>query len=341
MSQRSGTVQTVLGSIEPARLGITLTHEHLLLDLRLPQNRGDGGAEITLEISGRNRRYPNENPRNSLLTDVALAVSELGEFKAAGGGAIVEATSIGLLRDPEGLREISAATGVHVVMGCSYYYQPYHPEQVAGLSVEDITAEIVRDITEGAGGSGVRAGIIGEVGLGWPHHPDEIKALRASAVAQQETGAALLIHPGRNPASPLAAIAIVREARGDPGRTIMSHIDRTLFSDADMRELAETGCTLEFDLFGQESSYYAHGPIDMPNDAVRIDHLIRLIGQGFRDRLVIAQDICHKHGLKAYGGDGYSHILENVVPVMKRKGMGQDDIDAILVHNPARILAFQ
>ncbi|MCH8883271.1 MAG: hypothetical protein IIA41_07210, partial [SAR324 cluster bacterium] len=258
-----------------------------------------------------------------------------------GGGAIVEATSIGLLRDPEGLRETSAATGVHVVMGGSDYYQPYHPEQVAGLSVEDITAEIVRDITEGAGGSGVRAGIIGEVGLGWPHHPDEIKALRASAVAQQETGAALLIHPGRNPASPLAAIAIVREARGDPGRTIMSHIDRTLFSGADMRELAETGCTLEFDLFGQESSYYAHGPIDMPNDAVRIDHLIRLIGQGFRDRLVIAQDICHKRGLKAYGGDGYSHILENVVPVMKRKGMGQDDIDAILVHNPARILAFQ
>ena len=87
MSQRSGTVQTVLGPIEPEQLGITLTHEHLLLDLRLPRARSDAGAEISLETSGRNRRHSSENPNNSLLADVALAVSELGEFKQAGGGA--------------------------------------------------------------------------------------------------------------------------------------------------------------------------------------------------------------------------------------------------------------
>ena len=340
MSQRSGQVQTVLGPIAPGDLGQTLTHEHLLIALRQPDRRDDSGSEITLQNSGRNRRHGADNPNNVLLDDVALIAEELGEFKRLGGRSVVDATSIGLRRAPEGLRRIAEITGVHVVMGCSYYYQPYHPPEMESLSEREIVEEIVRDITEGVDGTGVRAGIIGEVGLGWPHHPHEIKALRASAVAQQETGAALLIHPGRDTRSPLGAMDVVREAGGDPARTIMSHIDRTLFSDQAMRALADTGCVLEFDLFGQESSFYAHGEIDMPNDAIRIDHIMRLIRQGHRERLVIAQDICHKHALKAFGGEGYSHILENVLPVMRRKGMGEDDIEALLIHNPARLLPF-
>jgi phosphotriesterase-related protein len=106
-----------------------------------------------------------------------------------------------------------------------------------------------------------------------------------------------------------------------------------------MVELARTGCYLEFDLFGQESSYYPLAQIDMPNDATRVDHLRRLIDEGFGERLLIAHDICRKTSLVAYGGDGYAHILENVVPLMHRKGMTQPQIDAILLHNPARVLA--
>jgi phosphotriesterase-related protein len=339
-SRRSGFVQTVLGLIEPGQLGITLTHEHLLLDLRLPDKRDDPGWPITLENSGRNRRHPNENPRNACLTSVQEALEELADFRRRGGGALVEATSIGLARDARGLKAIAEAARIHVVMGSSYYVQAYHPREVADRSEREIAAEIVRDLTEGVDETDVRAGIIGEVGLSWPHHRDEVKVLRASATAQRESGAPLLIHPGRHRDSPLEAMRIVKEAGGDPARTIMSHIDRTLFTDADMRALAETGCCLEFDLFGQESSFYTHAPIDMPNDAVRIDHLMRLIRQGFRDQLVIAHDICHKHGLVRYGGEGYGHILENVLPMMRRKGMREEDLDAILVRNPARLLAF-
>ncbi|MCH8883904.1 MAG: aryldialkylphosphatase, partial [SAR324 cluster bacterium] len=94
------------------------------------------------------------------------------------------------------------------------------------------------------------------------------------------------------------------------------------------------------DLFGHESSYYPLAPIDMPNDATRIDHLMALIEAGYRDRLLVAHDICHKHRMRKYGGDGYSHLLENVLPVMRRKGMSEDDVQALFAANPARIMAF-
>jgi phosphotriesterase-related protein len=78
----------------------------------------------------------------------------------------------------------------------------------------------------------------------------------------------------------------------------------------------------------------------MPNDATRINFIIGLIERGYRDKLLVSEDICHKTQLAKYGGDGYSHILENVLPMMRRKGMSDEDIDAITIHNPARILAF-
>lgn len=340
MSHLSGNVQTVLGPINPTAMGQTLTHEHLLLDISAPETRNDPGEPITLENSGRFRRHAGLNPFNLRLTSEAEATEEMRHFKAAGGGTIVEATSMGLCRDPEGLRRIAQASGVHVVMGASYYVHNYHPPEVASMTEADITDVIVRDVTEGVGDTGIKAGLIGEVGLFWPMHTDEIKVLRASARAQQETGAPLMIHPGRDTAAPLEAMRIVHEAGGDAHRTIMAHIDRTLFSLESMVALARTGCYLEFDLFGKESSFYPLAPIDMPNDAMRIDHLMRLIEAGYRDQLVIAHDICFKTCLMKYGGDGYEHILKNVVPVMRRKGMSEDDISAILVHNPARIMTF-
>ena len=347
MGERAGKVQTVLGPVEPGELGNTQTHEHLLIDLS-PRGadagpasvRGRSTEPIRLENYGWIRRNWNSHPDNMKLLSEADAIAEMHLYKSSGGGTVVDATSIGIARDPLGLARIARATGVHVVMGAGYYVAAYHPPEVDELTEARITEQIVGDIADGVDGTGLRAGIIGEIGLTWPVHPNEAKVLRAAARAQVQTGAPLLIHPGRDPRAPLDAMRIVREAGGDAERTIMSHIDRTLFNLDDMRELAATGCYVELDLFGQESSYYPLGPIDMPNDATRIDYLRGLIEAGYRDKLVIAQDICKKMNLTKYGGEGYNHILENVVPVMRRKEMTAADIDAILIHNPARILAF-
>lgn len=347
MSARSGKVQTVLGLVEPAMLGHTQTHEHLLVDLSarvagdVPATlRARAMEPIRLDNYAFMRRHSSVNPDNLRLLSEQDAVAEMLRYRAAGGGAVVDATSIGIARDPGGLARIARASGVHIIMGSGYYVAAYQPPEVDQLTEEQITARIVADITAGADGSGVRSGIIGEIGLTWPVHPNEEKVLRAATRAQTATGAALLIHPGRDSRAPLDAIRIVREAGGDLTRTIISHIDRTLFHLEDMLALAATGCLVEFDLFGQESSYYPLAPIDMPNDATRVDYLIGLTRAGHREQLVIAQDICHKVHLTMYGGEGYQHILENVLPLMRRKGLSAGDIEAITVRNPARILAF-
>jgi phosphotriesterase-related protein len=225
-------------------------------------------------------------------------------------------------------------------MGTGYYTAACHPAEIEGLAPEQIADILVDEFKNGVGNTGVRPGIIGEIGLDWPLHPKEEKALRAAALAQMETGAALNIHPGRSPEAPLDAVRIVKETGGDPARAVMSHIDRTLFTLDAVLELAQTGCYLEYDLFGQESSYYPIADIDMPNDATRIDYLMALIERGYRDKILISQDICHKTQLSRYGGDGYNHILDNVLPIMRRKGMTDGDIEAVTLKNPARMLAF-
>jgi phosphotriesterase-related protein len=341
MSNRTGKIQTVLGLIEPAELGFTQTHEHLLCSLIPAALREEYvGEPITLENVGYLRKNWLANPENLHLSSEPEAIDELNLFKQSGGGAIVELTVIGIGRDPEGLARISRATGVHVVMGAGFYNAGHHPPEIANLSEEEICKMLVDELDTGVGDSGIRPGIIGEIGLDWPVYDSEAKVLRAAAMAQRATGAALNIHPGRAPEAPLDAIRIVKEAGGDPERTVMSHIDRTLFTNDDVLALAETGCYIEYDLFAQESSYYPITDIDMPNDGTRVDKLIMLIRHGYRDKLLVSMDICHKTQLSTYGGEGYSHILDYVLPIMRRKGMTSEDIDAITVRNPARMLAF-
>jgi phosphotriesterase-related protein len=208
-------------------------------------------------------------------------------------------------------------------------------------SEDAIVDEIVRDILDGVGQSGVRAGVIGEVGCSWPLTPNERKVLRASGRAQRRTGAPLLIHPGRHEGAPAEIVAVLRDVAADLSRTIIGHIERTIFERSKLRKLAATGCVLEFDLFGREHSYYKHAPhIDMINDAQRLQLIAWLIGEGHGRQIVMAQDTAAKSHLVRYGGCGYAHILQNIVPRMRSRGVKDEDIQAMLVETPKRILAF-
>jgi phosphotriesterase-related protein len=95
---------------------------------------------------------------------------------------------------------------------------------------------------------------------------------------------------------------------------------------------------LEWDLFGQESSYYRLADIDMPNDAMRLRAIRRLVDRGHLAQVVVSHDICYRSRLVRYGGHGYGHIFANVVPLMRRRGFTESEIAAILVDNPRRLL---
>ena len=343
----AGKAQTVLGPVPADKLGVSLTHEHLLVDLGSTFHPPEDASSysyayqpVTMENLWWVRYNYGGNKDNMELLDEDTAIAEATRFKRSGGSTIVDATSVGIKRDPLGLARIARATGLNVIMGSGYYVYDYQPASIAEKSEDDIVEEIVRDITEGVGDTGIKAGVIGEVGCSWPLYENERKSLRAAARAQVITGAPLLIHPGRNPQAPLEIMEIVRESGGDPTRTIMSHVDRTIFDNDTLDKLAETGCFIEFDLFGSETTFYPFSPIDMPNDGKRLDFFLHLREQSRLGQALMAQDICNKHRLTRYGGHGYAHILENVTPIMRRKGFSADEIDRIMVGNPARALAF-
>jgi phosphotriesterase-related protein len=325
-----GTVQTVLGPVPPEKLGPTMIHEHLLIDFTctfIPPTGADeevrAHESITLENIGWVRYNPYKNKDNLILLEEETAIEEASLYKQVGGGTIVDVTTLGIGRDPLGLSRIAQATGLNIVTGAGYYIDAVHPENMDDLEESSIAEQIANEIRVGVDGTDVKAGLIGEIGCSWPLTPNERKVLRASAAAQRETGAAILIHPGRDATAPREILEILGDAGADIGRTIMAHLDRTIADLDTLLDLARSGCYLEYDLFGSECSYYSLADFfDMPNDAQRMDFLERR----------------HKHSLVKYGGHGYGHILENIAPRMEKRGFSEESIRSILVENPARAL---
>ena len=343
-----GKVQTVLGPVEPSELGATTTHEHLIIDFRFMFREPEGAdaqqlarEEITLENRGWIAYNHYSSLPNLLLTDVDTAVEEARLFKTAGGGTIVDATTIGIGRDPVGLARVAREAGINVVMGAGFYVDAVHPADMDSRTEDDLARRIVEDIEQGADGTDVRAGVIGEVGCTWPMTNNERKSLRASAVAQQETGAAILIHPGRHETAPMEIIEVLDEAGADVGRVIMGHLDRTIAEFDALKSLTETGCYLEWDLFGNESSHYPLADMDMPSDSQRMDFIKRAVDElGCGDRIVMAHDICTRHRMIKYGGHGYGHIFENIAPRMRRRRFSEEQVRALTQDNAAKVLTF-
>jgi phosphotriesterase-related protein len=354
-NELGGKVQTVLGLISPEELGITLPHEHCVHDASTWFEEPTASSErllahqpVSLENLGWVRYHPAKNLDNLRLLDERLAIKETLRYKYAGGNSIVDVTSTGLGRDPLGLARISRATGLNIVMGTGYYVEQAVPSGLE-LTEETMAEEMVRDILEGVGKTGIRAGIIGELGMEWPTGNWEKMVLRAAAKAQNQTGAPVSIHLGKSPDSPFEVIEVLSSAGADISRVVLCHVARTIFDHETLVRLAKTGCYIEYDTFSIEGFgesvrmvFSEANPIkaDWPSDAQRVNAIMALIDDGFLNQILISSDMCRKHRLWSYGGPGFAHILENVVPLMREKGMPEEHIRTLLVENPQRLLQF-
>ncbi|XP_060638318.2 phosphotriesterase-related protein isoform X1 [Anolis sagrei] len=349
MSSQRGKIQTVLGLIKPSQLGSTLTHEHLTMSFSCCYYPPPSGQEELSEksIEMKNlfwlKQNPYSNKENLLLYQETDAVKEeLLHYKAAGGGAIVENTTTGLMRDVKTLKQFAEETGVHIIAGAGFYVDATHSPETRAMSVEQLTDVIINEVLNGADGTDIKCGVIGEIGCSWPLTESENKVVQATAHAQSQLGCPVIIHPGRHSDSPFQIMRVFQEAGGDVSKTVMSHLDRTIFDEKKLLEFARLGCYLEYDLFGTEFISYQMCPdIDMPSDNERILRIRMLIDEGYEDKLLIAHDIHTKNRLKKYGGHGYSHILENIVPKMLVRGISQNQINQILVANPKQWLTFK
>ena len=349
----NGQVQTVLGTISPEALGVAMTHEHVLVDLTKlvdePTNAWEKGLAhqpVSLENLWWIRSNPLHNYDNQQLVDEETAIHEVMMFKRAGGNTIMDATSKGIGRDPVGMARVSRATGVNIIMGAGYYIEKCYPPEsnLESRSEEDIAQEIVQELTEGVDGTGIKAGMIGEVGCTWPITKTERKVLRASVRAALQTGAPMMIHPGHESTtsgqSPLQILEVLREAGANLRHTIMCHVDTRVDDFKDLRTLAEAGLYIAYDDFGLERESFRWKLADIPNDAQRIDLLKQLIAEGFGKQMLLSLGVSSKVRITRYGGHGYSHLLLNVLPRMRVKGISEEDIHTILLENPKRAFQF-
>lgn len=344
--QSARSVMTVLGPVPADVLGITMVHEHVFFDLRtyfmVAEDDPDGAAAeapLTPERLWWLRSHPMNSRPNLVHNDVDLAAAEVAHFKAAGGGTLVDVTTVGIAPNPRGLVEVSRRTGVHIVAGTGFYIQGSYPAEVTELSTEAIADHLRRELLEGMAGTGVRAGLIGELGVGNHPSPFELRLLTAVAQVQRELGCAVSLHPAWGPEGALTAARCAEEAGLDPSRTALSHLDNRFRDDLVLyREAGRRGFFLDLDCFGRDC-YYPHVNTQLPSDAERIRVVQGLLDVGLARQLLFAQDICFTHELVANGGHGYAHVLRTIRPRLLRSGVGSETLVQILVANPRAWLA--
>jgi len=331
-------VMTVIGASDADKLGITLAHEHLFIDLR---NQFKGSEEASHErepFAEENLEKLRTDPYavrdNLVLNDVEISVDEVQKFKASGGNSIVDCTSNGIGRCPAKLREVAVRTGVNIIAGSGYYTHDTHPPEMGVWRVEEIADRMLKDFFDGIDGTDVKAGVIGEIGTSNPVHPDENKNLIAAGIVFRQTGAAVHVHTDPWGKTGLGISDLLIKNRVDPGRTVICHTDVMLDMNY-IRSLLKRGVLVEFDNFGKE--FHPDESHVFARDSERIQAVKILADEGYEKQILITNDICLKVMLHYYGGSGYDNILANVVPAMKKQGIGEDLINLFLLDNPRRL----
>lgn len=309
-------VQTVLGPIDPADLGLTLPHEHTQIALWQIPDRWDYWQ---------------------LTRDRETILHELAAFRDAGGRTLVDLTLPGVGRDPDWLVDLSQASGLHLVMGCGWYRGAYYPAEalIDRRSVEALADELVQEATLGVGESGVRPGIIGEIGTDKPWlSAQEERVHRAAGRAARRSGLAITTHAVLSPVG-FDQLRIFEDEGADPARVVIGHADSYPVLEHYLAIL-ERGASVEFDFLGMTfSATERHG------EGRVVELLCELLARGHVDRILLSQDVCHDSQLLRYGGQGYTYLVRTFLPRLRSAGVSQAEIETMTVANPRRLLTIE
>ncbi len=302
-------IQTVTGPIDAADLGVTLAHEHVLLD----------GWDMF-------------GTYDAILDDEALATDELALARQAGVRTMVDCTNTGLGRDADALRRVSESSGVTIVMGAGWYRRAVYPAYIRESDVDELAERLVTELTTGVDGTDVRAGFIGEIGT--ERHriaAAEERVFRAAARAQRRTGVAIWTHTTNAGDLALEQVELLTSEGVPMDRIVVSHVgDRITFDR--LGALAATGVFLSIDNIGYVGNGY-------PADDVRARNVVRLLEAGHLDRVLLSGDTCTRSMLTAYGGAGYGRVMSSFVPLLRTFGVDDAAVERMFVANPARALA--
>lgn len=345
----SSYVQTVLGRLPIEQMGFTLPHEHLFWDIRFyldasvdPQDASDPrNAPLAMELLGHVHYHMYEYADNLVQQDVETAARELQWFRESGGGTVCDCSVTGMGRFPEKVREASAKSGVNVLLGTGAYCGYTLPAWMDRMDADEMAGLFVEELRNGIRGTDVRCGFIGEIGINEGFPASDRRSLAAAAIAQRETGAALLIHqPGLEKRAD-EIFRIITDNGGNLDKTIMCHCD-PLMDDPDYIDgMAKSGANISFDFFGLEIVMTLKGyrNLWLPTDRQRIAAVAEQIGRGNLNRLFLSHDTVYKSMLRSYGGFGYAHLQRDMLPLMLAEGYEAEWLRQMTEYNPQRVFA--
>ena len=314
-------INSVLGPIQVEQLGTTLIHEHLGI--------GWPGWELDTEDFDRRK-------------DGARIVKRLREIRDLGIRSIVDPCPMELGRDPEFAAEMSDKSGIQIVVATGLYNDALGiPVHFRLMDVDGIAEIYAKEIQDGIGETGIRAGIIKTATGGIPGitprgqgiKDTEVKCLRAAARASRATGAPILCHNDEFEPFGRETLDIFEEEKVDFNKVLVGHACGV----GDMRyyfDILERGAWLGFDRFGIES---------IASDKLRLASLMGLLSVG-HDRIMLSHDSveCWRgrdtgvlDGMIAASPNwNMAHISRNILPALRAAGVSQETIDTLMIKNP-------
>lgn len=301
------TIRTTVGPVEAdAFTGTTLAHEHLAIDLRTPS---DAAAVLT--------------QKDDIIDELADCRNRFGL------SLVVELTCRGMGRKVADVDQIATAAGIHAVVSTGYYYEKFHRLEVNDWDLDKLTADLIAEIENGCEETGIRPGVLGEIGThGEQPTENEARSLRAAGLAAVATGLSVATHAHLGNGG-LGQFELLLATGLAPHRISIGHQD--LWSDsAQHRAIAEQGGYVAFDTFGKN----AYRP-----NSERISALLGLIEDGYADRMLLSNDISRDSYLRVNGGTGYSYVLDHTAASLRAAGLDDDTMDLLYRRNLIRFLS--
>lgn len=300
-------IQTVKGKIKPEMLGLTMSHEHLSVDLSRVRNNDDstfGYSEFIKE--------------------------EINKASQYGVKSYIELTTNDMGRNVLDLVKLSEECNVHIVAATGFYMDQYHPKEFDDMNENDIAKIFIKDLTVGINDTEIKAGIIGEVASSEIMTTNEEKVLKAAAIAQKEINCAISTHCQLGTLA-LEQIEIFSSYGVEPNKIVLGHID--LSNDVTyMKQILSKGYNIGFDTIGKN---------EYLSDEIRVQNLIELIDLGYQKQIVLSQDISRKSYFTDEDYHGFTTVMKTFIPKLKENGVSNAAIDDMLIHNPARIFTIK
>lgn len=307
--RRRGRIETVTGPVEPDDLGLTLMHEHLLVD-----------------FIGADRVSPSRYDADAVF---AAALPHLAQAKRLGCQTFVDCTPAYLGRDARLLRRLSEASGVRILTNTGYYgaaNDKHVPAHAFTETAEQLAARWIREAREGVDDTGIRPAFM-KIGVdAAPLSAIDAKLARAAALTHRETGLRIASHTGSGAAA-LEELDILAREGVSADAFIWVHAqserDETFHTQA-----AKRGAWIEFDGISESS----------------VDRHVALVrsmqAQGFLSRVLVSHDAGWYHVGEPNGGQfrAFDTLFTRYVPALKAAGASEADVRQLLVENPRNAL---